>query len=108
MTYKSGAVTLAHGEIVMGDEDQWYWNDWKEYQIEVKQDLGIEYEFWDEQPKNNTITFEAGEGNEMIKITPEGFYVRGVRVEADAKEAENVYKAFKQWLTWNTLSNQNN
>lgn len=34
----------------------------------------------------------------MIRITSEGFYVRGVKVPADEKEAEAVYKAFKKWI----------
>jgi hypothetical protein len=88
----------------MGDEKQWYWNDWKEYQIEVKQDLGVEYEFWNENPKNNTVIFNAGTDNEMLKITPEGFYVRGVKVEQDAHEAEAVYAAFKEFMTWAIIS----
>jgi hypothetical protein len=95
---------MVHGEIAMGDENQWYWNDWKDYQLEIKQDLGVEYEFWDEKPKNDTIVFEAGEDNEMIKITPEGFYVRGVAVEQDANEAAAVYKAFREFMTWAILT----
>ena len=46
----------------------------------------------------------TGGGEEMIRVDKDGFYVRGVRVEADAREAEQVYKAFKQWLTWASLS----
>ena len=43
-------------------------------------------------------------GDEMLKITPEGFYVRGVKVPQDDKEAETVYNAFKQWLAWAQLT----
>ena len=97
----------------MGDEEQWYWNDWKEYQTEVKKDLSIIQEEWDEAFYNNkttnnhTITFHSGpdeDAPEMLRVAEDGFYVRGVKVEADAKEAQQVYTAFKQWLTWNTLS----
>ena len=35
---------------------------------------------------------------EMIRITPEGFWVRGVKVPADEHEAQAVYNAFKRWL----------
>lgn len=87
----------------MGDENQWYWNDWKDYQLEVKQDLGIEYEFWDETTNNNII-FNAGTSDEMLKITKDGFYVRGVKVEQDANEAEAVYKAFREFMTWAIIS----
>ncbi len=41
---------------------------------------------------------------EMLRITEDGFYVRGVKIEQDEKEAEKVYNAFHQWLTWATLN----
>jgi hypothetical protein len=76
----------------MGDmiiDDEW---------VEAFYDYGIN--------NKNTITFFSGttEDSEMLRVAPDGFYVRGVRVEADGKEAKEVYTAFKQWLTWNTLS----
>jgi hypothetical protein len=40
----------------------------------------------------------------MLKIGPDGFWVRGVKVPADDKEAETVYNAFKQFLTWAELN----
>jgi hypothetical protein len=49
------------------------------------------------------ITLHAHNADEMIRVTKDGFYVRGVRVPADAQEAETVYNAFKQWMTWATL-----
>ena len=54
------------------------------------------YEFYGPVP--NSITMHAGDGNEMIRIAPDGFYVRGVKIPADDKEAEIVYNTFKQWL----------
>ena len=56
-----------------------------------------------QEPKHDNITLTGG-GEEMLRVEKDGFYVRGVRVEADAKEAEQVYKAFKQWLAWAHLS----
>ena len=53
---------------------------------------------------NNAISWTFNDGDEMIKVTPEGFYVRGVRVPVDDKEAETVYNAFKQWLVWAQLT----
>lgn len=88
----------------MGDEKQWYWNDWKEYQYKVKKDLNVEYELWENLPKNNTVIFNAGIDDEMLKITPDGFYVRGVAVEQGPGEAEAVYKAFKEFITWAIIS----
>ena len=49
-------------------------------------------------PSNN-ITLIAGK-TEMLRVADDGFYVRGEKVPADDKEAERVYNAFKQFLTW--------
>ena len=53
----------------------------------------------------SSITLNTGKNNdsEMIKITDEGFWVRGVKVPQDDKEAETVYNAFKQWMAWAAL-----
>ena len=42
---------------------------------------------------------------EMLKITKDSFYVRGVRVPQDEKEAQEVYEAFRQWMTYMALTN---
>ena len=52
------------------------------------------------------ITMMASGGDEMLKVTKNGFYVRGKKVEQDDKEAEVVYNAFKQWLAWANLQQQ--
>ena len=36
----------------------------------------------------------------MLRVGPDGFWVRGKRVEQDDNEAETVYNAFKSWMTW--------
>jgi hypothetical protein len=59
--------------------------------------------------ENNSISWNVNAttsfgGDEMLKITPDGFYVRGVKVPQDDKEAETVYNAFKQWLVWAQLT----
>ena len=51
----------------------------------------------------NTITLRSG-AEEMLKCNTEGFWVRGVKVAQDDKEAEIVYNAFKQWLTWASIN----
>jgi 2-hydroxychromene-2-carboxylate isomerase len=52
----------------------------------------------------NTITFHAGNANEeMLKIGKDGFWVRGVKVEQDDREAEKVYNAFRAWMVWAEL-----
>ena len=50
----------------------------------------------------STITYMAG-STEMLKVGPDGFWVRGVKVPVDDKEAETVYNAFKQFLVWSEL-----
>lgn len=49
------------------------------------------------------ITFSSST-NEMLRVEKNGFYVRGVKVKQDEKEAEKVYNAFHQWLVWTTLN----
>jgi hypothetical protein len=54
-------------------------------------------------PPENNIAFHTGQ-SEMLKITENGFYVRGVKIEADKNEAAAVYRAFKQFLTHHALT----
>ena len=64
------------------------------------------YEDWvfdAHENKHDDIVLTGG-GEEMLRVDKDGFYVRGVKVNADAKEAEQVYKAFKEWLAWASLS----
>lgn len=53
-------------------------------------------------PIPDNIVLTSGDA-EMIKITDEGFWVRGVRVTQDDKEAETIYNAFKEFLMWREL-----
>jgi hypothetical protein len=53
----------------------------------------------------NDITMLAG-GTEMLKIGPDGFYVRGVKVPVDDNEALAVYHGFQQWLSWHHLTRE--
>ena len=53
--------------------------------------------------KENTISFYIAGNDEMLKISPDGFYVRGKRVPIDDQEAETVYHAFQGWLTWQNM-----
>jgi hypothetical protein len=56
-------------------------------------------------PVPNNIICMAG-GEEMLRVGPNGFWVRGVKVEQDDKEAQAVYNAFKQWMAWASLEGQ--
>ena len=55
------------------------------------------------QAYNDSLSMVAG-GTEMLRVAKDGFYVRGVKVPADDREAETVYNAFKQFLTWAELN----
>ena len=67
-------------------------------------DNDVIYQLREDLPPSS-ITLNTGKNNdsEMIKITDDGFWVRGVKVPQDDKEAETVYNAFKQWLAWANL-----
>ena len=51
-------------------------------------------------PAANSITFTPG-GNidtPILKISEDGFWVRGVKIPVDENEGMAVFKAFKQWM----------
>lgn len=56
-----------------------------------------QYQLRSDQP--TAITCMAG-GVDMLKVSPDGFWVRGVKVEQDADEAQKVYEGFKAWMMW--------
>lgn len=56
-----------------------------------------------QEPTPNSITCLAG-GAEMLRVSPDGFWVRGTRVVQDDNEAQVVYNAFKAWMTWAQLN----
>jgi len=53
--------------------------------------------------KTNSITFHCGTDT-MLRIAPDGFYVRGVKISQDDLEASRVYESFTQWLAWAQLN----
>jgi hypothetical protein len=53
--------------------------------------------------QSSSITCMAG-GDEMLRVSPEGFWVRGKKIEQGDREAEIVYNAFKAWMTWAQLN----
>ena len=79
-----------------------YINTYKQHWEE--EDKEIDYKFRDPTP--SSITLRVTGNDEMLRVAADGFYVRGVRVPADAHEAETVYNAFKQWLAWANLQRQ--
>lgn len=62
-----------------------------------------QYKFREEsEPSNILLTDDNSQ--EWIKITNEGFWVRGIKVPQDDQEAQTVYNAFKQWLDYANLT----
>jgi hypothetical protein len=61
-----------------------------------------DYQFVNDQ-KPNIITCMAG-GDEMLRVGPDGFWVRGQKVDQDDNEAQIVYNAFKAWMAWAQLN----
>ena len=55
-----------------------------------------------ELPMNNIICLAGGA--EMLRVGPDGFWVRGQKVKQDDTEAETVYNAFKAWMVWAQLN----
>ena len=53
-------------------------------------------------PTENTITFKCGDDS-ILSISEDGFFVRGVKVPVDDKEALAVYNAFSEWMNWQIL-----
>ena len=107
----------------MGDEKNFWGDEWNDLMATI--DIGNpsstdDWKVWLDQynlemdqfgpGQSNTLGTNnislTGGGEEMLRIAEDGFYVRGVRVEADAKEAQAVYSAFKQWMSWAIMNGQ--
>ena len=56
-------------------------------------------------PPSNNIVFHGG-NDEILKITEDGFYVRGKKVPVDEEEGLAVYRAFKQFLVHHALTKE--
>ena len=62
----------------------------------------------DPVPKDHIVFVTGGEhtDNELMRITPEGFYVRGQPVPQDEREAQVVYNAFKEFLVYHSIARE--
>ena len=56
-----------------------------------------------ESGKKNNIVFHTGSA-EMLRVTEDGFYVRGQKVPIDDSEGLAVYRAFRNFLAYHALS----
>jgi len=63
----------------------------------------MDNKFWGyNNPEEKNIVFKTGTA-EMLRVSPDGFWVRGVKVEQGPDEAKAVYNAIKQIITWETV-----
>jgi hypothetical protein len=103
----SYANDLANITIDTSDINTQEWDDWiQQYTGDLDLDIDID-NYSDNHLGANDISLTAA-GDEMLRVAKDGFYVRGVKVEADAKEAQAVYNAFKQWMTYAILNGEIN
>lgn len=61
------------------------------------------FEIHDVNAKPSNLVMLVNE-TEWIKITEEGFWVRGEKVEQGPEEARIVYDAFREFLMWSNLT----
>ena len=96
-------ITIGNITIDTSDINTQEWDDWiQSYTGALDLDIG---DYSDSRLGANDISLTAA-GEEMLRVAKDGFYVRGVRVEADDREAATVYTAFKEFLVWNRLSRE--
>ena len=48
---------------------------------------------------DNSVNFMIDNNEEIMAIRQDGFYIRGVKLEQDDKEAKKVYDTFCEWLS---------
>ena len=97
-------INLVDITIDTSDINTQEWDDWIIQYTDLDLDIG---DYSDNHLGANDISLTAA-GDEMLRVAKDGFYVRGVKVEADAKEAKAVYEAFKQWMTYAILRGEIN
>jgi hypothetical protein len=98
-------ITIGDITVDTSDINTQEWDDWiQSYTGALDLDIG---DYSDSRLGANDISLTAA-GDEMLRVAKDGFYVRGVKVEADEKEAKAVYEAFKQWMTYAILNGEIN
>jgi len=99
-------ITIGDITIDTSDMNTQQWDDWIQTYTDLDLDIGNDWSF-DNRLGTDEINLTAG-GEEMLRVAKDGFYVRGIRVEADEKEAKAVYEAFKSWMTYAILNGEIN
>jgi len=102
--YYSDLIT-ATGHDATVDYDEWI----KQY-VDLELDYNINLDditIYDSSLGANDIKLTGG-GEEMLRISQDGFYVNGVKVKQGKREAKAVYEAFKKWMTHAIMSGELN
>ena len=97
-------ITIGDITVDTSDVNTQEWDNWITQYTDLDLDIS---DYSDNHLGANDISLTAA-GDEMLRVAKDGFYVRGVKVEADAKEAKAVYEAFKQWMTYAILNGEIN
>jgi len=48
---------------------------------------------------NSSVKFFAKDNTEMLRIAPDGFYVRGVKLEQDEHEARKLFDVLMEFMS---------
>ena len=107
--YQDWLDSLANVTIDTSDINAQQWDDWME-QYTGPLDMNIDLSNIDIGPYYSGIGANdiklTGGGEEMLRISQDGFYVNGVKVKQGKREAKAVYKAFKKWMTYAIMSGE--
>jgi len=93
------------------DQNAQQWDDWiTQYTGPLNTDMNIDLSNIDIGPYYSGIAVNdirlTGGGEEMLRISQDGFYVNGVKVKQGKREAKAVYEAFKRWMTHAIMSGE--
>ena len=89
------------------------YDDWIKQYVDLELDYNINLDDliinsnYDSSLGANDIKLTGG-GEEMLRISKDGFYVNGVKVKQGKREAKAVYEAFKKWMTHAIMSGELN
>jgi len=105
--YQDWLDSVANVTIDTSDINTQQWDDWMEQytgNIDLSNiDIGPHYP--DSSIGANDIKLTGG-GEEMLRISQDGFYVNGVKVKQGKREAKAVYEAFRRWMTHAIMSGE--
>jgi hypothetical protein len=110
--YEIWLDTLGNITVDTGDINTQQWDDWiQQYtgaldmsHIDIS---SVDISYPDNSLGANDIKLTGG-GQEMLRVAKDGFYVNGVKVKQNKREAKAVYEAFKKWMTHAIMSGELN